>query len=52
MGRERALSLAHEVELRNGSTLPESVTARVRVFLDFLRGTRDAEIIDAARELG
>jgi hypothetical protein len=49
--RDRALTLAHEAEPKDGYAPPENVVARARQYLDFLLGTRDAEIIKAAKEL-
>lgn len=50
--RERALTLAHEAEPKgSGGAPPEQVIERARWYLDFLRGTSDAEIIEAAIEL-
>ena len=47
--RERALSLAHEDETKAGYATPAAVIDRARVYLDFLQGTSDAGIIQAAR---
>lgn len=47
--RLRALELAHDLH-RNLGTAAD-VVASARVYLDFLRGTRDAEVIDAAQVL-
>ncbi len=49
--RERALTLAQDAEAKDGISDPASVVDRARIYLDFLQGTRDAEIIDAARML-
>ena len=49
--RDRALTLAHEAEAKDGCSPAEAVVNRARVYLDFLEGTRDAEVIDAAREM-
>ncbi len=49
--RERALTLAHEAERKDGFATPTEVVARARKYLDFLRGTHDAEIIEAAHVL-
>lgn len=49
--RERALTLAHEAALSLPGCSAEMVVDRARVYLDFLRGKRDAEIISAARAL-
>ena len=51
LDRDRALTLAHEDEMRNGYADPEAVVNRARTYLDFLRGARDAEIISAAHKL-
>jgi hypothetical protein len=50
MERERALTLAHEAEINRGSGGPDAVVSRARLYLDFLRGTSDAKVIDAAHE--
>lgn len=49
--RDRALTLAHEAESKNGSASPEAVIARARIYLDFLCGTRDADVLSAAHHL-
>ena len=49
--RERALTLAQEIEARKGYSTPDAVISRARAYLDFLRGTRDAAIIGAALEM-
>jgi hypothetical protein len=46
--RERVLTLAHESELQRGPDDGQAVIKRARLYLDFLKGTRDAEIISAA----
>ena len=46
--RKFALRLAHQAA--NPSWSAEMVVASARVYLGFLEGKRDAEIIDAARE--
>lgn len=48
--RERALTLAHEAEVKHGSS-PDMVVDRARLYLDFLRGTQDAEILADVRVL-
>jgi hypothetical protein len=45
--RERALVLACQYSVEYERS--ENTVARARVFLDFLQGTQDAGIIDAAR---
>jgi hypothetical protein len=48
--REAALKLAAQCATHDGS--PEETVARARAYLDFLCGTRDAEIVSAAQRFG
>jgi hypothetical protein len=47
--RDRALTLANEAEAKDGLASTAAVVARARHYLGFLRGTRDAEIVQAAQ---
>jgi hypothetical protein len=49
--RERALALAQDAEAMPGTPPAREVVARAQLYLDFLQGTRDGEIIAAARAL-
>jgi len=49
--RERARTLAHEDERSSVPPNPPAVVGCARIYRDFLRGTCDSEIIDAARTL-
>lgn len=45
--RERALTLAHEAEAKDGLAPAAAVVERARIYFNFLIGTADAEPADA-----
>ena len=49
--RERALTLAHDAGIKWQETSPADIVERARISLGFLTGTRDIEIVNAARIL-
>jgi len=50
--RKSALVLAQEAEGKSGYAESSAVIERAEKYLDFLRGTRDRQILAAAREFG
>jgi hypothetical protein len=46
--RDRAFTLAHEAETKDGQSDSQAVISRAQVYLEFLRGKSDAAKSDAA----